>query len=113
MSWEDGKIMVLGTEYSVEYRREAEDPRLSGECAGYTDPSVHRIVICIPEEDVDNCEDQEETRKRTLRHELVHAFAFESGLDANSSWAMDEEMTAWVANQAPKMLDAFGRADAM
>ena len=113
MSQENKKVMVLGEEYTIEYRRESEDPRLSDDCAGYTDPSVRRIVIGICEEALDNCENQEEMRRRTLRHELVHAFAIESGLDNNSGWAMDEEMTAWVANQAPKMLDVFHRADAI
>lgn len=113
MGQENKKVMVLGEEYTIEYRRESEDPRLSDDCGGYTDPSVRRIVIGICEEAVDNCENQEEMRRRTLRHELVHAFAIESGLDNNSGWAMDEEMTAWVANQAPKMLDVFRRADAI
>ena len=113
MNRENKKVMVLGEEYTIEYRRESEDPRLSDDCTGYTDPSVRRIVIGICEEALYNCENQEEMRRRTLRHELVHAFAFESGLDANSGWAMDEEMTAWVANQAPKMLDVFHRADAI
>lgn len=39
--------------------------------------------------------------------------AYESGMDGNSEWAMNEEMTAWVANQAPKMFEVFTLANAI
>ena len=45
-----------------------------------------------------------------IRHELVHAFAYESGLAENSPWAFNEEMTDWIAIQFPKMLKAFETA---
>ena len=51
--------------------------------------------------------------KRILRHEIIHAFAFESGLADDSAWAMDEEMTDWIAHQFPKMLAAFKAVGAL
>jgi hypothetical protein len=44
-----------------------------------------------------------------MRHELVHAFLFESGLH-NDSWAANEAAVDWIANQFPKILKAFQEA---
>jgi hypothetical protein len=45
--------------------------------------------------------------KKVLRHELVHAFIYESGLDTCCGWARNEEMTDWIATQFPKIADCF------
>ena len=42
--------------------------------------------------------------KKNLRHEIVHAFLFESGLAENSEWAYNEEMVDWIAKQGPKII---------
>ena len=85
-------VSVLGEKWDIEFVGEGSDPKLE-ECGGYCD--------------------LDEMQRRTLRHELVHAMAYESGLDDNSEWAMNEEMTAWVANQAPKMFEVFSLANAI
>ena len=50
-----------------------------------------------------------------IRHEIIHAFLFESGLAQNTndveSWAMNEEMVDWLAIQFPKLLKAFKEAE--
>ena len=46
-------------------------------------------------------------QKRTIRHEIVHAILFESGLDHNTEWARNEEVVDWIAIQFPKLLDIF------
>ena len=50
-------------------------------------------------------------QKHVLRHELIHAFLFESGLDQNSnlceSWAINEEMVDWMAIQMPKIMNIY------
>jgi uncharacterized membrane protein len=50
-------------------------------------------------------------QKRILRHEIIHAFLFESGLadDSNSAdaWAVNEEMVDWFARQAPKIYKVY------
>ena len=50
-------------------------------------------------------------RRLMHNHWLLHYDR--SGLDDNREWAMNEEMTAWVANQAPKMFEVFTRANAI
>lgn len=54
-----------------------------------------------------NYEKIEEFEKKVLRHEIVHAFLFESGIDSSSEWARNEEIVDWIALQFPKLLDAF------
>lgn len=51
--------------------------------------------------------------QKNIRHEIVHAFLFESGLAENSDWAQNEEMVDWVAKQGPKLLKAWQEAGAL
>lgn len=55
--------------------------------------------------------DLEYYEKKVLRHEILHAYLFESGLRENSneinSWAMNEEMIDWFALQFPKILKTY------
>ena len=55
--------------------------------------------------------DIEPVQKKTLRHEIIHAFMFESGLDECSTWGVDESLIDWIALQFPKMLKAFEEAE--
>lgn len=59
-----------------------------------------------------------ECEKQNLRHEIVHAFLFESGLNDNSSvyksgWATNEEMVDWFALQGPKIYKAWQDANCL
>ena len=63
-------------------------------------------------------EEQKFQTKRTLRHEIIHAFFNESGLQDDSSvpesgWATNEEMIDWIAIQFPKIMNAFKEAECM
>lgn len=101
------KINILGTEYEViTNATEEEYPKLK-ECGGYTDPSIKRIVVPKIEKDDMSVEDLEYHLKKVLRHEIVHAFMYESGLDINSDYARNEELIDWIALQFEKMLKAF------
>lgn len=108
---QDCKVDILGTEWSIYFRDEKDDERLLDKCRdGYTDISTREIVICNKKED---CElaDYERYQKLALRHELLHAFLMESGLDASSSmagaWAINEEMVDWFAAQSPKIFRVY------
>lgn len=105
-------VNILGREYSIYTRTRAEDVKLN-ECDGYCDYSVGEIVIVQREDDPMNMRDQDVVEKRILRHEIIHAFAAESGLADDSAWAMNEEMTDWIAHQFPKMLTAFKAVGAL
>lgn len=109
------KINVLGTEYKIIKATEEEDKKLKT-ASGYCDHTTKEIVI----EDIDKMEKDEHTvgnlkvhEDRVLRHEIIHAFLFESGLghDTSCSWATNEEMIDYFARQMPKMLKVFQDID--
>lgn len=104
----DVTVPVLGTDYRVKIMSDEEDPRLK-ECDGFTDKTSHFIAVGeIP--DTGNLDCPEEFILKILRHELIHAFMFESGLAEN--WKHDEygqeELTVdWFAIQMPKIQAAM------
>lgn len=104
-------IDVLGRDYSLEFHAPADDVCLR-DCDGYTDPTSARIVVGkepINPGDPMTVDCFDVHKKRVIRHELVHAFACESGLD-ESSWASNEEIVDWIAIQFPKMAAAMKQA---
>lgn len=107
------KIDVLGTQYTILKKSRAEDPYLNN-YDGYCDKTSHQIVITVKEEDC-NLADFEQYQKKVLRHEIIHAFLFESGLHENWSHAQghDETYVDWIAVQFPKLLAAFQAADCL
>ena len=104
------KIDVLGTEYTVEFT-DLKDEGIDGFC-DYT--SKH---IVIRADNVNNLEDFKYNQKKQLRHEIVHAFLSESGLQSNfehcSKFGHEETIVDWIAIQFPKLLNAFKAADCL
>ena len=106
------KIVVLGTEYTLIESNESNDIKLIGK-DGYCDTSVKKCVVDdMSNADTDAKGNLPEYKKSVKRHELIHAFLYESGLDS-CSWACNEEMVDWLAIQAPKLMKAFKDADAL
>lgn len=114
---QDCRLNILGSEWQVVCGTENDYPALKN-CDGYTDSSLRLIVIGAMEyaagED-DSKGDLEGYKKQVLRHELFHAFLYESGLEGSSSsaenWAQNEEMVDWLAIQSPKIFKAFQELD--
>jgi hypothetical protein len=104
-------VNVLGTEYTIRNADKVTDPSLE-DCDGYCDTSTKTIVIDIFKVSLGSKEDLEAYKRQVVRHELVHAFLFESGLDA-CSWAKDEEIVDWIACQFPKLQNAFAQCNAI
>lgn len=105
-------VNVLGTEYTVERVREDEDKHFS-ECDGYCDETTKRIVIAVREPDKMDKGDLDSYYRKCVRHELVHAFLFESGLCENCEWAHNEEVVDWIAAQFLKLAGAMQEAGAL
>ena len=110
----NNQVDVLGVKYSIIGKTQAEDRKLNeGNLLGYCDPTVKEIVYALrPDEtDVMACADLSYIEKKTVRHEIIHAFLYESGLDNDSSivsaWAVNEEMVDWFAVQFYKIAKAF------
>lgn len=110
------KVNVLGVKYSVFVSSFEKMPERFDDRDGEIDESTKEIFV----DDQSHNEGVPHTLKnkeflirKNIRHELIHAFLFESGLAENSSWAKNEEMVDWIARQFPKMLQAFKEVDAI
>ena len=103
-------ITVLGTDIQILFRKSGDDHKLDN-CVGYFDSSKGWIVVKILEPDSMTLGDLDKYQKEVLRHEIIHAFLYESGLDACSNqvinWASNEEMVDWFAIQSPKIYKVF------
>ena len=111
---ESGKIVhILGTEYKILIIEE-DDYRYSREADGWCDTQAKEILLFNYKQDPDSVKDLVAYQKKVLRHEIVHAFLYESGLWQNSygskCWAQNEEMVDWIAIQEPKLNKAFKEA---
>lgn len=111
------KIDILGTEYRIEIHKVSEDSYMEKKgLAGYCEEENKLIVVADMSEEkyfvgMDE-KAQEIYRKKTLRHEIMHAFLNKSGLSDSSNrfdgaWAKNEEMVDWLAIQTPKIYKTF------
>lgn len=122
------EVKILGTVYKIRTRKYDEAPDFRDKnCVGFCSALLHEITLCDmhtwPVEDgIDWAKESEEVhikhRKQVLRHEIVHAFFDESGLQesaaiCNGPWATFEEMVDWWAIQGPKVYQAWKEADAL
>lgn len=106
-------VNILGTKYRIEQHAE-EDSKLNS-IDGYMDYSIKLIVVGTFEESNNSISSLENYTKKVLRHEITHAFLYESGLWDNShevnAWGKDEEITDWIAIQFPKMVEVMKELD--
>lgn len=118
------KVNVLGADYLIFLKNFQDDEAFEKKSIdGYCDGFAKKIVVC----DLTTKEDWKREEKATidvcqkqiLRHEIVHAFLNESGLQANArsnndiSWAYNEEMVDWIALQGLKIYKAWESVDAI
>ena len=102
------QVNILGTDYKIFY--ETENPRFD-EVDGYTDYSTKEIHIQIQMPSKDIMHNLKYYQDYVLRHEIIHTFLYESGLDTQSNetemWARNEEMVDWLAIQFSKIVKVF------
>jgi hypothetical protein len=110
----EGVVHILGTAYQI-FTLPGADRRADKSVDGYVDYSTKKIFLMELVQDKDSMEDLARYQREVLRHEIVHAFLYESGLRSSSlsidSWAKNEEMVDWVAIQFPKIAAAFKEAN--
>lgn len=96
-------VNVLGTIYTI-CREPFGNKDFDGQC-DYTSK-----VIRLRNDNVNHLEDFEWLMKKQLRHELIHAFMAESGLQSNfehfTQFGHEETTVDWFAIQFPKILKA-------
>ena len=115
------KINILGTEYTIRQVDKGQDDYIERMSLwGYCNYGKKEIVV-LNIKTLDSYKDEpdyiiKQYEDETLRHEIIHAFLDESGLQdsalvPNNGWANNEEMVDWFALQLPKIFDAFKVAD--
>lgn len=101
------EVNILGTNYKIIDNVNPEKmPNMAGQTHFYT-----KEIWVVDFDKTENKYDKN-LYKETLRHEVLHSFLFESGLNDNSlqcvnSWARNEEMIDWFAIQAPKIYKVY------
>lgn len=100
---ENNTVKILGTEYTVKVDDNLIKQGADGMCKEYTKEILVRSAEDMLCED-DAAEVKEKRFKEVLRHEIIHAFFCEAGLDDYSS---NEQLVDWLAKQFPKMVQAF------
>ena len=116
-------LYVLGTSYKV-CRRNYDELSLFKKQSidGYCDDVKKIICICNLKTHPGYEDETEEyclkVEKLVLRHEIIHAFLSESGLQTSTlqmdgGWAKNEEMVDWIALQFPKILKAIQTVEAL
>lgn len=106
-------LVILGVRYTLDLRLYNDEPFFEeNNCDGWVSNMKKEIVICDamshPIYDCNTITHAHKLENLWLRHEIIHAYLFESGLNANSNkfeqgWATNEEMIDWFAIQLPKI----------
>lgn len=105
-------VDILGSQWKIKY---VDDDPAFTMANGYANEAAREIVIENVKMKNDplsyDMQSQYNNQKRVLRHELIHAYLFESGLGDSSNscdaWAVNEEMVDWFARTIPKMTETF------
>ena len=99
-------IYILGTAYTINYKHLTDSD-------GYCDKTTKEIVISTKGDEC-NLGNFERYQKKVLRHEIVHAFMFESGLAENwehNQYGQEETIVDWFAIQGLKIYKAWEQAN--
>ena len=102
------KINILGTQYDyIESSSKEHEDLMESDGLHYGFEKKIKI-------DITACDSAPQSKdeyiKKVKRHELIHAFFYESGC---AKQHRDEELVDWIAYQFPKMLAAFKEVDAI
>ena len=100
------KINVLGTEYDVEMLEERDETMKALNADGYTDISTKEIKVLKPEEKPGNQKNIFKYQNTVLRHEIIHAFLYECGIDYDMQFH-NEESVDFFAIQFDKLAKIF------
>lgn len=108
-------INILGSEWSIDYKTPETDKVLSN-ARGYANYASRSIVINMSSNGFSTADEYVFYLKKVLRHEIIHAFLFESGLGENFEHRKrghEETIVDWFALQFPKIYQAFCEADCL
>ena len=105
------RINVLGSEWTIIMSDPQKDSFFEeNDSDGYCEVGGKLIVVNTNFDDWSECE---AWVKKNLRHEIIHAFLFESGIAFNFETTSEghcETMVDWFAIQYPKIQKVFEEA---
>ena len=111
------KVNINGQDYRVEIAKYEKYFDAFQSRAGWTDFSTKTIVVLDAEDYVQYedpgrvLESAGRVTERILRHEIMHAFMYESGLDTETAFARDEILIDFLAIQLPKIVGVLDKHD--
>lgn len=95
---------ILGTEYKFGYNTPLlQGAGADGICRKYEKLIVVREVADMLT-DSDNLKAKTDRYNEVCRHEVIHAFFDEAGLD---TYSVDETLVGFLATNIPKMIEIF------
>lgn len=98
------KVDILGTTYSIK-RKNLKDADADGWC-----DNTNKTIV-IRKDNSNNVGNFEYLMKKQLRHEIIHAYLSESGLQSNfencTRWGHNETIVDWMAVQFPKIYKTY------
>ena len=101
---QDCKVKILGTKYKIKFKK-LGNADIDGQC-DYTEKK-----IIVRSDNFNNVGGFKWLQKKQLRHEIIHAFMAESGLESNwehvQQFGHDETTIDWYAIQSPKIHKVF------
>lgn len=102
------KVNVLGTEYDVNVLEEPDETMKAMNCDGYTDNSIRLIRVLKNKEDDDVTKQKNRIihQNIVLKHELIHAFLYECGIDSGMQFH-NEVCVDFFAMQFGKIAKIF------
>ena len=113
-------VEIMGVPWRIQVKKDKEDPYFEKTGSDGYCSAPEKILCVIDYFDYEPVKDETdlyktESMKDILRHEIVHAFLYESGLGNDSfvyrsPWARNEEMVDWFARQGTKIFRAWQEA---
>ena len=107
------KVPILGEEWTVRIVSEASDPRFKKlNCDGFCDWSTKEMIVNNGDpKEAWSIGDPKNNILHSIKHELVHAYMFASGLagdwEHKNEFGQEETVVDWVAWQMEKMADTM------
>lgn len=108
----DRVISILGNKWKIKYKKRSVDECLD-DSDGYCDETTKKIVIAIQEKEKYSCEDLQKYMRKVLRHEIIHSYLFECGLNEciPISSGQSELYVDWFARKFPDIYKTYKRLD--
>ena len=109
----DIPVNILGTDYVLHICQSSKDKRFEElACDGFCDQSTQELFVTnyIDSKEPISVKDPAYCIRGAIRHEMVHAFLYESGLGSDwehKQYGQEETTVDWIARQFPNMYETY------